>query len=149
MNLLRYLTRFSGQPTSGRRSRRCRARLSVEALESRVTPSVLTVNGNASPNAANIITLDVNSGGGIQLTLDYKVSEFSAGEWSSVVVNPGGGNNARFSERVASQRPSDDQQRLGATDSIQVGNGNLSSLASGVTINGNGKDLCWRAGSSG
>ncbi len=98
MNLLRTLKRFSGQPTSGRRSQRGRARLVVEVLESRVTPSVTLNNGHlvvtGAPN--DQISILLNSFGGVLVNVNNSGARFSylPGQVSSIEVDTASAGSA-------------------------------------------------------
>ena len=116
-----------------------RKRYSVERLEDRLTPSALIVNGNANL-LQNVITLGANIAGAIVLTLNDKVTTYTPGRWSSVVVNPGGGVNIVNLNALPSGVPVTINIAAGATDAIALGNGNLSGLSGGVTVNGDGHD---------
>jgi hypothetical protein len=146
---IRRLFRARGQ--ARRRSRRSprRARLFLEALEMRCTPTVsltngqLTVAGDDSSSFGGFddtITLDVNSRGGVAVILNGQQFDFSAGQvFSSIVVNAGAGENSIKANAVPGALPLT-LNCLGSPDIVTLGGdqftGNLAQMGGLITIHG-------------
>ena len=137
MNLLRRLTKACRRPTSRRRAKPPPARLLVRSFEPRITPSTLIITGTRGDDT---ITLGVDSAGGISVDFNGQTSNYAAGQWSAVVVNPGGGSNNVSVNALPSAVPATVNSAAGAIDAVGLGNRNLGNLPAGVTVNGNGGD---------
>jgi len=162
MNFPRCFKRFSGQQTSGRRSQCRRARLAVEALESRVTPSsVLLGFGHLliKPDAAESVTIGVNNSGGVLVTLysgfpvTSQVFPFARGQVSSIEVDTASGGavigvlatpaSVSLTINSVGTEFDGDQVSLGSDVSASPNGalpvaGGISNILGPVTVNGNG-----------
>jgi hypothetical protein len=151
MKLLRTIKkRFSGQPTNGRRPERHRARLAVEMLESRITPTVtLTPNGHLvvagddgsgggqSHNDDQIIMF-TNVAGGVVADLNGQPFGYKPGQVTSTEVDPGGGNNTVELLATPAFVPitvNCNNHSPTGSDSVVVGNGDLNALQGQITVN--------------
>jgi hypothetical protein len=145
MKLLHALKRFSRQQTSGRRNQRGRARLALEALESRVTPSVtlnttgqLIVRGDG---AGDVISIGTSAAGGVFVDFNGATSTFGPGQVSSIEVftsSAGGAKVTVLSTPASVPLTITTHFFRGVVENqVILGGGNLDNLQGPVTVFGN------------
>jgi hypothetical protein len=147
MSFLRCLKKFSSQQTHGRPRHRGRARLFLEPLETRVTPTVtlhngvLTVTGDDTPsnNVDDLITLDLNFVGGVSATVNGHSFLFFPFQVSSIVVDPGLGHNRVRTNALPGGVPLT-VNCAGNEDAVSLGfsTNNLDRVPGPVTVHGDG-----------
>jgi hypothetical protein len=123
-----------------RQAKPARARLSLETLDDRLTPTVISgTSGN------DTIIVDVTASGGLSVSVNGQTSTISASQTSSVEIDPNGGANTvnilqtpvGIDVTVQCQGGTD-QITLDGTNTHLPGSGNLFFVQSKVTINGDG-----------
>jgi hypothetical protein len=144
MNLHRFFNTCGKSPYLGRRTKPARARLSVETLEDRVTPSVslignaLFITGDDGGQPVNDNTfLDRNSAGGVLVDFNGQVFNFAAGQVAKIEVDPEMGTN--FTNVHATPAGvTVSVFCLQGPDTVAIGDGNLNDLGGNVFVAGDG-----------
>jgi hypothetical protein len=145
---MRFLP-FTQKPSRpGKRSAQPpRARLFLETLEGRVTPTVTLSNGHLFVTGddggiwGDDIAVGVNSVGGVLVSLNSQDFAFKPGQVLSIDINPALGiNTLRINATLPGVPVSVNTAEGADDDTIMLGDAaeNLGLLQGGVTVNGNG-----------